>query len=179
MPLPESDGGQRPRRRSSFQYSLRSMLILTTVAAVGLSLFTAAPTWLIYLVLMLFAVAAPMVLTVVVIYGRGYARTFCIGALFPVGVLLSNLSRGLAFVGMGGFPRRLDAEDRLFVMFFAFVACLVAAGFGLLAMWVRRIVEGRAGGPTQTAAPGGASAPDDSGPAATAQDPAEPGSPFG
>ena len=80
----------RGGRRRPFQYSLRSMFVVTTAAAIGLSLLVAGPYWLIMLVLVIVALAIPMLLTIALIYGRGAIRTFSIGALFPAGSSVSG-----------------------------------------------------------------------------------------
>ncbi|HUT91568.1 MAG TPA: hypothetical protein VMY37_18865 [Thermoguttaceae bacterium] len=134
-------------RRSPFQYSLRSMFVVTTAAAVALSVLVASPAWLIELVFLLLALAIPMVLTVALIYGRGRLRTFSIGALFPAGLVLSMFIQGPPLFDMpiSGFPGRLDLEERFFVAFFMMAACAVIVGFGFLAVWVRRMVETSSG----------------------------------
>jgi hypothetical protein len=122
------------------------MFVVTTALAVVLSGLFAGPAWLAYVTAILLAVAAPMVLTVVLIYGRGYARTFCVGALFPLGVLLSALGSGFLtypFYGRGPFGRgpSVDEEARLYIGFALVIASIVIVAFGLLAMGTRWMVE--------------------------------------
>jgi hypothetical protein len=74
-----------------FQYSLRTMFIVMTVLAVALSGIYAGPPWASILTGLALGLLAPMVLTIGIIYGRGYTRTFCIGGLFPAGVILIAL----------------------------------------------------------------------------------------
>ena len=70
---------------SPFQFSLRTMFILTTVVAILCSGLFASPHWGRLLTLFCWLLASPAVLTAVVIYGRGYLRTFAIGGLFAAG----------------------------------------------------------------------------------------------
>jgi len=121
------------------------MFVVTTAAAIGLSLLVASPDWLTVLLFVLLALAIPMVLTVALIYGRGRLRTFSIGALFPAGALVVIMfTEGAPFFGMRSSLVE-PLEKRLFVMFFIVGACAVTVGFGFLAIWVRRIVEARTG----------------------------------
>jgi hypothetical protein len=129
---------QRP-----FQYSLRSMLILTTGVAVALSLLVAGPVWLAMLSAAFLALAIPMALTIFLVYGRGALRTFSIGALFPAGVMLFTFVPRFSYgLGLGVFSRG-DAEERLAAIIFTIGGCLVSTAFGLLAVGLRKIVEAR------------------------------------
>jgi len=132
---------QGPRRRP-LQYSLRSMFVVTTAAAIGLSLVVASPDWLLVLLSAILALAIPMVLTVALIYGRGRLRTFAIGALFPAGaVVVIMFTEGPPFFGMRSALVGLELERRFFLMFFLVGAGAVSVAFGFLAVWVRRMVE--------------------------------------
>ena len=65
------------------QFSLASiLLVITLTAAVFSSVLAGSDTARVAVVFVL-TVAVPMILTVLLVYGRGYLRTFCIGALFP------------------------------------------------------------------------------------------------
>ena len=130
--------------RPPFQYSLWSMFVLMTALAIGLGFLVAAPTWLMVLVLLLLSLALPMALTVAVVYGRGRVRTFSIGALFPAGVLIFSvvpMFRG-PFYGMfdlgGGGD---DLEARVVLGGVVAATGILIAAFGLLALWIRWLVE--------------------------------------
>jgi hypothetical protein len=130
--------------RPPFQYSLWSMFVLTTAAAIGLAFFVSAPIWLMILVSVLLALALPMVLTIAVIYGRGRLRTFSIGALFPAGFLVVSIApmMGLPFYAIYDLgSRNNDLVARLVVMAVVAVTGVLTGAFGLLALWVRRMVE--------------------------------------
>jgi len=147
---------QPGRRRRPLQYSLRSMFVLTTAAAVGLSLLVAGPHWLIMLVLVIVALAIPMLLTIALIYGRGAIRTFSIGALFPAGAVAISVIPIFffpPFLGRFGPPGRLNLEERFLLTFFLVVACAVMVGFGLLSVWGRRMVEAMSGQRTRGSDP--------------------------
>jgi hypothetical protein len=74
---------ERPVARRRFQYSLRTLLLITTLVAIVCSLLIASPSWVRALSILCLIPTIPAVLTIVLVYGRGYMRTFCIGALFP------------------------------------------------------------------------------------------------
>jgi hypothetical protein len=120
------------------------MFVLMTATALGLGFLVAAPLGLLALTAMLLSIAVPMVLTIGLIYGRGWLRTFCIGALFPAGILFLSAVPMLVvsvFDGFDGGPGGDDVEERLFQGLFVVVAGIVIAAFGLLAIWVRWAVE--------------------------------------
>ena len=144
MPIQDHASQGTSPFRPPFQYSLWSMFVLTTVLAIGLGLLVAAPTWLMVLLLLLVSLALPMALTVAVIYGRGRLRTFAIGALFPAGVLIFSvvpLFRG-PFYGMFDFGSGGDdLEARVILAAVVGATGILIAAFGLLALWVRWLVE--------------------------------------
>ena len=77
--------------------------------------------------------------TTVIIYGRGYQRTFGIGAMFPTGIPLLSISFDrfdlFRFGGMGGE----EFMTRILLLGFWLSSILV----GVVCMGVRRIVEKR------------------------------------
>jgi len=81
----EHNGGSEAPPGPSFQFSLKTLLVVTTSVAVGLSSLVAAPAVINLIAATCFLMLLPVVLTVVLVYGRGYQRTFCIGAMFPSG----------------------------------------------------------------------------------------------
>jgi hypothetical protein len=130
-----------------FQFSLRSMFVVTTMVAVVCGGLFAPWEWLQDFTAYYLGITVPMAVIVALIYSRGYLRTFWIGAAFPTGLLflylatetdlpksfkaltldvveyndpyLTNLTRGLAIL----------------------VATLVVVTTGLIAMGVRWVVE--------------------------------------
>ncbi|MHC4179554.1 MAG: hypothetical protein ACYSWU_18740 [Planctomycetota bacterium] len=142
MEAPEIKVGEVKAGTAPFQYSLRTMFIVMTVLAVALSGIFAGPEWFSVLTGMFLGLTAPMVLTVALIYGRGYVRTFCIGALFPASLGLLAIIPGLSypFYGMRG-PGPSGSETGLYVGIFVLVAGIVIIVLGLVAMGVRWMVE--------------------------------------
>ncbi len=87
MGTAETNDGSEARPGPSFQFSLKTLFLVTIGVAVGVSLLFAAPMIVNAIAAGCFLLLLPAVLTVVLICGRGYTRTFCIGALFPAGFL--------------------------------------------------------------------------------------------
>jgi hypothetical protein len=146
MEPPEIKTSDQQAGGAPLQYSLRTMFIVMTVVAVVLSGVFAGPGWFSLLTGLVLAVLAPMVLTVAIIYGRSHLRTFCIGALFPAGVvfiavvpLLFDLTYFIA-----QRPRRIvgaSGETGWFVGVSIVVAGAVIVVSGLVAVGVRWMVE--------------------------------------
>lgn len=85
----EEERPDRPAEASAVaQFSLRSIFVVTTVAAIVLTLLFQVPDPLAVPVLLFATIAFPAVLVTILIYGSGYQRTFSIGALFPLTILL-------------------------------------------------------------------------------------------
>ena len=135
--LPHATDGQGP-----WQFDLKTLFLVMTAMAVALSLLVAVPPIVRFISAGFLVLALPLVLTVVLIYGRGYRRTFCIGALFPAGLAvwpLGSYCPLLAFglTGSGGL------EDAGYVPAIFVAITFAASGvFGLMAIGVRRLVEG-------------------------------------
>jgi hypothetical protein len=80
-----------PRRQPEprpFQFTLRTMFIITTAVAVACGGLSTPIAGVQAATLLYLALAAPMMLTIALIYGRGYTRTFAIGAMFPAALAL-------------------------------------------------------------------------------------------
>ncbi len=126
-----------------FQFSLAGILIICTILAVCLSAVTSGPPWVVSLTMFLLSLAVPMSLTVTLVYGRGYLRTFCIGALFPCGVMLMGTLSFSSILFMwsdfGGRPSRRDTGMEFLI---GILICgVVIVAFGLLAMLIRWRLE--------------------------------------
>jgi hypothetical protein len=143
MEAPEIKVSHAKANGTPFQYSLRTMFIMMTVLAIALSGLFAGPLWLTMLTGLFLAITAPMVLTILLVYGRGYARTFCIGALFPAGVILFAVGPGLTypFFRMEGFGGPPKSETGLVVGIFILGASVVIVVLGLVAVGVRWMIE--------------------------------------
>ncbi len=128
----------------SFQYSLRTLFLLTTCLAIASSLLFASPGWIRLLSGVCLVIAWPLLLTLTLIHGSSYARTFSLGALFPSCVLLLPISIGLGYVGFfcGIDPSNFDIVDDLEEIgygpaYFLAVDLAVSVVFGLLAVAAR------------------------------------------
>jgi lysylphosphatidylglycerol synthetase-like protein (DUF2156 family) len=149
MPTTDNSGRNAAPSRP-FQFTLRTMFLVTTVVAVvlgGLSV-PADWEWVRYLTVFYLAVAVPIILVVMLIYGRGYVRTFAIGALFPAGAILwSAVWLGVVLVA-GNPPRDWNLPDgaearRLMLALGTAIAATMVLLGGLIAVVVRRMVEPR------------------------------------
>ena len=134
----------QPTRRP-FQFSLRSLLILMTVTAVFLSALFGGNDWIAAATVYVLFTAWPMVLTIVLIYGRGKTRTFCIGALFPVAPLPASPSSLFFAVAFGRIPAPpFGLEVRLQLGLACLVMLVASVLVGVAALGVRRLVESSA-----------------------------------
>jgi Ca2+/Na+ antiporter len=135
-PLGKESQARIPPR---FQFSLRTMFWVTTGTAIICAVSFPMPAVIAMPLMLLISVALPAVLTTVIIYGRSYQRTFCIGAMFPSCIFLLMIPYG----SMGLFRFGLNGEDDFWlrlVVFGFWVFCVVV---GLVCMGVRRLVEKR------------------------------------
>lgn len=143
MEAPETEFKPSKVGRAPFQYSLRTMFIVMTVLAVALSGIFAGPPWLSMLTGLFLGVAAAMVLTIALIYGRGYVRTFSIGALFPAGLtligLLPVLTQPLYYIWDS--PDRPDRDAPFYVGISVLLAGVMIVAMGLIAMGMRWMIE--------------------------------------
>jgi hypothetical protein len=135
----DADGsGSRPR---PFQYSLRSLLVVTIVVALACTIFFACPVWVGVVAGFCMVLFTPIVLTIVLIHRPGYLRTFCTGALFPAGLLF--LFAGLycyvfLLVMFEGGP---NGAPRVVLLIFLGVYWTLVVLSGLLAVLVRWRLE--------------------------------------
>jgi hypothetical protein len=138
--------------RPFLQFGLGTMLWITTAVAVVCTIVFRIPTECAVPLSLFISLALPAVLTTVIIYGRSYQRTFCIGAMFPavfflLSILLSsgmtNLSRwNLSGVNLPGFE---DFAFRTVVCSFWGSNLLI----GGVCVGVRRLVERRPTSPPE------------------------------
>ena len=141
MPANQTDGRRANTQLKPFQFTLRSLLILTTLTAIFLSCLFSGPDWVAKYAVFLVVLAAPVVLITILVYGRGYQRTFCIGALTFVGaaVVTPHVIPDYYFFFL--FDEDDPTASRCYALVGLLVGALTAAAFGLLAIWVRRMVE--------------------------------------
>jgi hypothetical protein len=132
-----------------WQYSLKTLLVVTAAVAVALSIIVSSPDWIAVPMLMLLAIAVPALLTSVLVYGSGYQRTFCLGALFPTGIALyaTGWAMGLALVDgdlddLGEWLEFFEAAGNPYRVYSA-SAWLLAIAVGSAAVAIRRRLEAR------------------------------------
>ena len=76
-----------------FQFGLSTLFWITTATAIACALSFTIPAEIAIPIMLFISVAVlPAVWTTVIIYGRGYQRTFGIGAMFPSGIFLFLMS---------------------------------------------------------------------------------------
>jgi hypothetical protein len=153
MTPPDSDTTP-PQPGRPWQFSMKTLLIVTIATALGLTIVVSLPNAIAVPLMICLTVAVPALLTVVLVYGSGYQRTFCIGALFPTCLLLyvTGWLFGLALINppVAGELDDLDQWLRFFegigphYRTYAASAWLMAVIVGTLAVCVRWGLEARA-----------------------------------
>ena len=128
-----------------FQFSVGSLLIVCLLLAICLSNYIAGEELARFLTILLLTIAVPMVLTVALVYGRGYLRTCCIGALFPAVVSLALIVYEPRVLGELKLVKVYDYSPQQHGA--AFLTALAGyvgtiAVFGFLAILVRWRLEG-------------------------------------
>jgi hypothetical protein len=111
------------------QFSQRTLLLLPLVLVCVLAVLFTKPANIAFVELLVISFLLPAVLTVTLVYGKGYTRSFCIGALFPAGALCFWST--LILITLGD-ARRLTVETD----YFFFIQCLFGGG------WLAGIVIG-------------------------------------
>jgi len=134
---------QHPPRRRPFQFRLRTLFVVTTAAAIILAGLSAPSERVRVLSAGSLILAIPVVLTTVLVYGRGYARTFCIGGLFPAGcIVLWSLAGSLLGNTLEFFDLHSNlGEQAAELVVWLALDLLLTIAMGLLAMGVRWLVE--------------------------------------
>ena len=136
-PLGKESQARIPPR---FQFSLRTMFWVTTGTAIICAVSFPMPAVIAMPLMLLISVALPAVLTTVIIYGRSYQRTFCIGAMFPSCIFLLMIPYGsMGLFRFGVTNAQDDIGFRLVVLGF-WVSSLLIGG---VCVGVRRLVEKR------------------------------------
>jgi len=130
------------RRRGCLQFSLRTVLVVMTIAALLCGALFAAPAIVGFLLTGFVLTAMPLVLTIMLIYGRGYLRTFAIGALFP-GVIVMLYSYAAFASVLDDLDDALETswEAGLTMVIYTAFAAFVLALYGGTAMLVRWFIE--------------------------------------
>ncbi|NQU25180.1 MAG: hypothetical protein HQ567_28160 [Candidatus Nealsonbacteria bacterium] len=138
-------------RGGLFRFSLLALLIFTAVNAATCSLLFASPGWVRFCSIMIFAFAFSTVWVAAMVYGRGYLRTFAIGALCSAAAGTLFAAFFLAYMSLGlmtsNYPSSWDswAEEFEHLKFEPALATLIFFGLniftGLLGVTTRWLIE--------------------------------------
>lgn len=134
-------------RRRPVQFGLRMLFALTAFVAVSCSLMFTMPNTAATPALVVFTIALPAVLTAVAIYGGGYQRTFCIGALFPAGTMLVCTSLMLLIHSISAYQNTVTSwtefaeEVGPYYRPYVGLTWVSSIAVGLLTVMVRWLVE--------------------------------------
>jgi len=141
-------GNLPPTDRRPWQYSLRTLFAVTTLVAIVSSLLFASPGWVRYVTGVSILLAFPAGLTVVLIYGCGYVRTFAIGALFPAGTVSATVGAYAAFtlgylcvMSPGGAGFTLEDLGECSPGIPIAVYCTLSVVVGFFAVSIRWLIE--------------------------------------
>ena len=123
-------------QRTRIQFSLSTLLLLPVFVAGAYAVLFATPPAVVLPELLIVSFILPALLATVVIYGKSYARTFCIGALFPAGALW--LYCAMWIMTMVPVPESMNSSDVARGLRWSVVEALSAAVLsGLLCMALR------------------------------------------
>ena len=135
-----------------FQFSLRTLLVFTGLAAVVLALLSSVPTWIAGPALFLLAAVLPAALTTLVIYGDGDLRAFSLGALFPAGIQFVTVYVYVFYYTLD-LPKRTVYQSWSFDLYLgklpeaeglrhaAILTWTLSVLLGLVAVGIRRLVK--------------------------------------
>ena len=73
--------------RGRFQFSLRTMLVLTALVAMVCAVLFSVPDYVAAPVIIVLTIVLPALLTATLVYGNSWQRSFCLGAMFPAGMM--------------------------------------------------------------------------------------------
>jgi len=136
-----TDDSQTPTATPPFfQFGLLSLLVVTTAVAATCSLAFSMSNEVAIPLLVAFSVLLTAVLITVIVYGSGYQRTFCIGAVVPFGVLLFTLAFAGVILFLDGPGARGEPFYCRMAVVCVWVFSIVAGG---VCMAMRRLVEKR------------------------------------
>jgi Na+-translocating ferredoxin:NAD+ oxidoreductase RnfE subunit len=121
-----------------FQFGLSTLMWITTVTGIVCALSFTIPGEIAIPIMLFISVGVlPAVWTTVIVYGRGYQRTFGIGALFPSSVLLLMVPFGRLEPFRWGGMRGEEALIRMLMLGFWVASLLV----GVVCIGVRKFLE--------------------------------------
>jgi hypothetical protein len=133
--------------RPFLQFGLGTLFWITTATAVVCAVVFRMPIEFAIPLIVFISVALPAVLTTVIIYGRSYQRTFCIGAMFPSVLLpLIILSGGMNVTLFHPNLNEYEAFPFRMTVCAFWASSLLIGG---LCVGVRRLVERRPASPPE------------------------------
>ncbi len=140
---------QPPPRRRPFQFRLRTLFILTAVVAIVLSGLFAPSDYVRVMSANTVRLAIPVSLTTLLVYGRGYVRTFCIGGLLPSAGIVLSAPYYANWPGLDVFaggeptpaPVLVSEQEATIALAWLVLGLVLTIAMGLLAMGVRWLVE--------------------------------------
>ena len=142
---PEEPQTPNPPR---FQFGIAALLWVMLISALVLTIVLRLPSVVAIPVILFISMGVlPAVWTTLIIYGRGYRRTFGIGAMFPAGIclffaLIETLVHGPNFYRWSSPSAILGVDEFAFRFeFCGFWASSLLVG--VVCMGVRRLVEKR------------------------------------
>ncbi len=147
MAVTSTDSAQATPSRAMPQFGLQAMLGMTAVVAVVCTLFFSIPPVVATPLMIVLMVTLPAVLTTVLVYGRGYQRTFCLGAIFPAGIMLLCTSLMLMIHSISAYQNSVATwegfAERVGPYYRPYVALTLGAALavGLICVVVRWIVD--------------------------------------
>ena len=136
------DRQEQPAKTTPPQFSLRTMFVVTTSLAVVLPLLLTAPLQVRVICSGVLVIMLPVVLTTALVYGHGYYRTFCIGALIPAG--LTAMPVGSSWLFIASMQQSLDpffGDTPYAPAIYVAVDFLASLLAGLVAILVRWLIE--------------------------------------
>jgi hypothetical protein len=129
------------REEFRVRFSLRIVFLGVVAAAVGCALLFSTPNYIAVPALLFVVVVLPALLTAGVIFGGRGLRAFCIGALFPTGLMLYATGWLLGLSLIEGPTRLDDPSDWMdFVERVDFPLRLYAAGSWVMALLIGALV---------------------------------------
>ena len=139
-------------RTGPWQFSLRTLFLLTACVAVALSVLFGLPNVLAVPTIFCLVISLPALLGIVIVHGSSYQRAFCFGALFPAGLMLYSFGwfLGYLLIGEAGVTSRdisgwIELADSLAPRFRVSVGLtwILSILNGALCVVVRWLLESR------------------------------------
>jgi hypothetical protein len=144
--VPDTDRSETERR--PFQYSLKTLFALTAVVAILCSLVISSPISVAAVTALFLMTMVPAGLIAMLIYDRGYLRTFAAGALFPAVAILHWSPTFYSYMifqfGTSSGPVRAGLKtdmDRMYLAISIVIGFGMILSAGLLAVFVRWLIE--------------------------------------